>query len=63
MFFQTLFYITGIIFFLIIIIAAFIFIRATLQTSNAIKKLLTSKEIEELITNIKDKITPVLRIF
>lgn len=53
---QTIFYITGIIFFVIIIIAAFIFIRATLKTSTTIKNLLTSRQVDSLIS----KIEPIL---
>ena len=53
---QTLFYITGIVFFLIIIIAAIIFIRKVNKTSNAIKEVLTSSGIEDLIMDIKKRI-------
>lgn len=59
---QTIFYIVGIIFFLVVIIAAFIMIRATLRTTNAVKKLLTSKDIESLIERVKNRITPLLNV-
>lgn len=53
---QTLFYITGIVFFLIVIIAAIIFIRKVNKTSNAIKEVITSSGIEDLIMDIKNRI-------
>ena len=58
-FIKTLFYICGIVFFVIIIIAAFIFIYKTTQTANAIKRMLTSQELEDLILKFKDKILPM----
>lgn len=58
---QTLFYITGIVFFLIVIIAAIIFIRKVNKTSNAIKEVITSSGIEDLIMDIKKRI-PSLQI-
>lgn len=57
---QTIFYITGIIFFIIIIAAAFIFIHRTIKTSNIIKRVLTSTEVEDIIMKVKDGVTPLL---
>lgn len=57
---KTIFYIVGIIFFIIIIVAAFIFIRKTIQTANAIRKVLTSSEVEDLIMKVKDGVVPLL---
>ena len=57
---QTIFYVMGIIFFIIVIAAAFIFIRRTVQTSNVIKKVLTSTEVEDLIMKVKDGVVPLL---
>ncbi len=54
---KALFYITGIIFFLIIIIAAWIFIRKTMQTANTIRDVLTSEQVENLILQTRDAIT------
>lgn len=50
---QSLFYLVGIIFFVIVIVACFIFIKKTIDASNAIKKVLTSKDVEELIAKAK----------
>ena len=57
---QTIFYITGIIFFIIIIAAAFIFIDRTIKTSNIIKRVLTYTEVEDIIMKVKDGVTPLL---
>lgn len=53
---QSLFYLTGILFFLIIIVAAFIFIRQTNRTARQITRILTSKEIEDLILQIRSSV-------
>lgn len=57
---QTVFYAMGIIFFIIVIVAAFIFMRRTVQTSNVIKRLVTSSEVEDLIMKVKDGVVPLL---
>lgn len=59
---QTIFYIVGIIFFIIIIVAAFIFIRKTMQTANAIRRVLTSSEVEDLLMRVKDGVVPLLNM-
>lgn len=59
---QIIFYIVGILFFIVVIIAAFIFIRRTNQTANVIKKVITSSDVEELITKVKDGVTPLVRM-
>lgn len=59
---KAIFYIMGIIFFLIIIIAAWIFIRKTTQTANTIREVLTSEQVERLIMQARDAITPHLRL-
>jgi len=57
---QTVFYIVGIIFFIIIIVAAFIFMKRTVQTANYIKGIITSPDIENIITKIKDNVLPMI---
>lgn len=58
---QSLFYITGIIFFVIVIVACIIFIYNVTKTSNMIKKVLTSSAIEDLIIKIKNGIDPLIK--
>ena len=58
---QTLFYVVGIIFFLTVIIAAIIIVKKTVQTTNSIKKILTSKEIHNLLTRIHDTIKALMQ--
>lgn len=57
---QTIFYIVGIIFFIVVILAAFIFMRRTVQTANVIKRVLTSTEVEDLIMKVKDGVMPLI---
>lgn len=59
-FFQITFYITGTLFFIFVLIATFIFIRRTVQTSKVIKKVLSSTELEDLIMKVKNGIVPIL---
>jgi len=59
---QTIFHIMGIIFFIVVVAAAFIFIRRTVQTSNVIKRVLTSTEVEDLIMKVKDGVVPLLNM-
>lgn len=58
---QSIFYITGIIFFIIVIVACAIFIYKVTKTSNMIKKVLTSKDIEDLIIKIKNGVDPLIK--
>lgn len=58
---QSIFYITGIIFFIMVIVACVIFIYKVTKTSNMIKKALTSKDIEDLIIKIKNGVDPLIR--
>lgn len=58
---KAIFYIVGIIFFIIIIIAAWIFIRKTMQTADSIREVLTSEQVERLIMQARDAITSHFR--
>jgi accessory gene regulator protein AgrB len=57
---QTVFYIVGIIFFIVVIVAAFMFMRRTAQTANVIKRVLTSSDVEDLIMKVKDGVMPLV---
>jgi len=60
-FLQNFFYIVGIIFFIIIITAAIIFMWKTTQTANAIKKVISSAEIEDILMRVKEGVIPLLQ--
>lgn len=57
------FYFLGSIFFLVVIIAAFIFIRQVMKTGKIVRQVLTSKELESMIMQVKDGVGPILSQF
>lgn len=59
---RNIFYITGIIFFIMIIIAAYVFIRRAIRTSNVIKRFITSAEVEDIIMKVKDGVAPLMSV-
>ena len=58
---RTIFYVTGTIFFIIVIIACAMFIRKTAQTAKHIKKVLTSGELENLILQVRNDLSSSMR--
>jgi hypothetical protein len=56
------FYIVGILFFIVVVVAALIFIRRTNQTANVIRKVVTSSDVEDLITKVKDGVVPLIKM-
>lgn len=57
---QTLFYLFGILFFIICIVAAVIIVVRASQTASTLKRVLTSSELEDLIMKIRDGVTPLI---
>ena len=53
---QSLFYVAGTVFFIIVIVACILFIRRTSQTSKQIKKVLNSAELDSMIQQLATSI-------
>lgn len=57
---RSLFYLTGAIFFIVVILAMFLIVYKVWYTTHTIKKVLLGGQIEELICHLKKGLDPVL---